>query len=436
MHHVCFGCRLLLVVGVIAVPSLALAQNSAFPTAAKGAILQDRVVAGSPADTLEVRHIVLKGTNREIGRALATIAKDRYEVKPIPSMDRLRTRAQRRSIERNYPILFDRMRGVADVFGKQVDDDGFLFSGLWYPRTFGAGCSVVYYPPQATASGTGVVSRNYDFTTGTNRGTRPTRSEFASTGRPYVVEMYPDRGYASLAIYSYDLLSGVLDGVNSEGLTVALLADEETRETYSMEPDGIDAVGAGEMRMPRMLLDTCATAEEAKEMLLQTKKSYQFNPVHYLVADRHGNGFVWEYSQHRNRDYFIENPGKPLITTNFSLHRHLDKNGPPSAAMSKGICPRYCKVAELLEEQPGKPTVEFIKESHNTLDFVAVPPPSRPPSRTLWHALYFPEERKLQVSFYLRDEVSPDNKTSARIVRTGYLDFALDKVDPRGAGHK
>ena len=44
--------------------------------------------------------------------------------------------------------------------------------------------------------------------------------------------MHPDRGYASLAVYSYDLLSGVLDGINSEGLTVALLADDELIEKF------------------------------------------------------------------------------------------------------------------------------------------------------------------------------------------------------------
>ena len=95
----------------------------------------------------------------------------------------------------------------------------------------------------------------------------------------------------------------MLDGINSEGLTVALLGDDETVEKYSREPAGLDAAGLGELQMPRLLLDTCATAEEAKEALLMTKKSYSFNPVHYLVADRHGKGFVWEYSQHRNREY-------------------------------------------------------------------------------------------------------------------------------------
>jgi predicted choloylglycine hydrolase len=427
-RHLCFRSGLLLVVGVVAISTMTSAQSRASPADAKSAIMQDRVVAGSQRNFMEVRHLVLRGTNQEIGQALATIARDRYQSKPVPSTDRLRTRAQRRYIERSYPILFDRMRGVAAAFGKPVDDDGFNMSGLWYPMDLKAGCSVVYYPPAVTATGTGVVSRNYDFTTGTLRGTRPAKGELASTARPYVVEMYPDRGYASLAISSYDLLSGVLDGVNSEGLTVALLADDETVQKFSMEPDGIDAVGAGEVQMPRLLLDTCATAEEAKEALLMTKKLYSFNPVHYLVADRHGKAFVWEYSQHRNREYFIENPDKPLITTNFSLHRYLVDKGPPPAAKVKDVCPRYCALAERLAKQPGKPTVEFIKEAHKAADMVAASVSTRAPNRTLWHALYFPSERKLQVSFYLRDELDPTCKDQTRIVRSDYLDFTLDEA--------
>ena len=428
-RNACFRSGLLVMVGAVAVPALALGQGPARPaSAAKRVIKQDKVVAGSPEDFMEVRHVVLKGTNEEIGRALATIAKERYEVKPVPSTDRLRTRAQRRYLERNYPILLDRMRGVAGAFDKQVDDDGFNFSGLGYPINFSAGCSVVYYPPTVTTTGTGVVSRNYDFTTGSLRGTRPAKGELAATARPYIVEMYPDRGYASLAIYSYDLLSGVLDGINSEGLTVALLADDETVEKYSMEPAGLDPAGLGEVQMPRLLLDTCATAEEAKEALLMTKKSYSFNPVHYLVADRHGKGFVWEYSQHRNREYIIENPDKPLITTNFSLHRYLEGKGPPSAAKVKDVCARYCKMAELVAAQPGRTTVESIKEVHRAADMVAAPVSTRAPNRTLWHALYFPNERKVQVSFYLRDDSDPTNKDKTRIVRTDYLDFTLDKA--------
>ena len=74
---------------------------------------QDRVIAGGPEDFIEVRHLVLTGTNEEIGRALAALAIERFGLELEPSTDPLRTRIQRRYIEINYPILHDRMRGVA-----------------------------------------------------------------------------------------------------------------------------------------------------------------------------------------------------------------------------------------------------------------------------------------------------------------------------------
>src|SRR5207249_735661 len=99
---------------------------------AKTAIVQDKVVAGSPKDFMEVRHLVLKGSNEEIGRALASLAKERFGVGPDSSADPLRVRMQRRFIEKNYPILHDRMRGVAAAVGGRLDDDSRNFSGLTY----------------------------------------------------------------------------------------------------------------------------------------------------------------------------------------------------------------------------------------------------------------------------------------------------------------
>src|SRR5436190_11601207 len=85
---------------------------------------QERVIAGAPSESMEVRHLVLTGTNEEIGRALAEIGRERYGIKLPPATDALRTRAQRRFIEKNYPILYQRMRGVAASFGRRVEDDG------------------------------------------------------------------------------------------------------------------------------------------------------------------------------------------------------------------------------------------------------------------------------------------------------------------------
>jgi hypothetical protein len=244
--------------------------------------------------------------------------------------------------------------------------------------------------------------------------------------------MYPERGYASLAVYSYDMLSGVLDGINSEGLTVALLADDELSKRFRMEPAGWDAVGPGVVQVLRLLLDTCASVEEAKEALLTNKQYYEIGQVHYLVADRHGKAFVWEYSHAHNREYIVENPGKPLVTTNFSLHSYLEDGKPPSSKGAKKACPRYCTLTDKLSGRQDKLTVDQVKETHKLVDMTQTPPKASPwaPSRTLWHALYSPEMRSMQISFYLRDEQDTKKPNAITIVRSPYRQFTLDGVSP------
>ena len=119
-----------------------------------GAALQreERVIAGGSTDSMEVRHLVLRGTNEEIGRALAEIARQRYGVRADPARDPLRTRAQRRYIESAYPILAERMRGVAAAFGHRLEDDAWDHSQLGFTE-LQAGCSIVHLPPQSTADG-------------------------------------------------------------------------------------------------------------------------------------------------------------------------------------------------------------------------------------------------------------------------------------------
>jgi hypothetical protein len=416
---------------MLAVPfclNLVVAAN-AQPPAATDVIREDRVIAGSPKDSIEVRHLVLKGNNEDIGRTLAKLAMERYQVKAEPSRDRLVTGAQRRYIEKHFPLLHERMRGVASAFGHRLEDDAWNHSGLGF-MDLRAGCSVFYLPPKYTARGTGIVSRDYDFTTGSFFG--PLQPGMLHpTARPYLVELHPDRGYSSIAMVAYDLLSGVLDGMNSEGLTVALLADDELMAKYPMEPTGGPAVGLGVLQTSRLLLDTCATVAEAKEALMQTKQYYEFIPVHYLIADRFGNAFVWEFSQAHNKGHIIENPNQPLVTTNFSLHRYLGNNRPPSAEQAKKVCPRYCTLLEQLGGQTGKMSEDFVKAAHSKVDAVRpmMAAAKRPPERTFWHALYYPEERRVQLSYYLRDVATPDLPHKVNIVRSDYLSFELTRTE-------
>lgn len=414
--------RPLAIVSFVLAVTLAAAGTLALCRGAKTVAAQDRVVAGGPKDFMEVRHVVLRGSNEEIGQALALLAHERFGVEPSKSPDPLRTRAQRRYFDRNYPILAERMRGVAAAFGKSVDDDAFDFSSLGYAR-IKAGCSVMYFPPAKTADHRGVLSRDYDFSTGLLTGAPVPPGELSSSARPYVIEMHPDKGHASVAVCAYDLLSGVLDGINSEGLCVALLADDELAQKYRMEPTGLQpAAGLGVQQVLRYLLDTCATTEEAKEALLSAKQYYEFIPCHYIVADRNGKAFVWEFSQAHNREYIIEDPDAPLVTTNFSLHRYLEHGRPPSADKARRVCGRYCRLAQRLAKQPGPVSVDFIKQTHRLVDATGPGPANHPLGRTLWHALYFPERRRVQVSFYL-GEGSADGKPGVR--RSEYVEFAL-----------
>ncbi|MDP9073148.1 MAG: peptidase C45, acyl-coenzyme A - 6-aminopenicillanic acid acyl-transferase, partial [Actinomycetota bacterium] len=167
--------------------------------------MNDQVVAGGPEDFAEVRHLRLAGTNQEIGRTLAEIAHQRHRAGPS-ALRPVLVRARRAWYERNYPIHYQRMAGVAQAMAVALDDDRLDCAALGGEPGPG-GCSVAYFPGSHTAEGGAFLSRNYDFTTAklTEMLDRPpAQGELPMSARPYVIECYPDRGYPSLYLtYSY-----------------------------------------------------------------------------------------------------------------------------------------------------------------------------------------------------------------------------------------
>jgi hypothetical protein len=85
------------------------------------------------------------------------------------------------------------------------------------------------------------------------------------------------------------------------------------------------AVGLHELQVMRWLLDTCDSADQARQALLAVKQYYFMVPCHYIVADRAGDSFVYENSTGRNVQHVIDGGGRPQIVTNFQLHRHPDQ---------------------------------------------------------------------------------------------------------------
>jgi hypothetical protein len=372
--------------------SLLAVYGCASAASSSDVVQEDRVIAGSPKDSVEVRHLVLRGTNEQIGRALAEIGKERYGVRLEPARDPVQVRAERKYLERNYPILLDRMRGVAAAFGKSVDDDAWDFAGLGF-TDLKAGCSIVHAPPSMTTNGKSVVSRDYDFTTGAlSFGFLPP-GMLHPTARPYLPRAAPRQGVrvdrdGRVRPPERRARRHQLRGAHGDARDGQPDLQRRTTEPTRARPSGL-----GELQTLRLLLDTCATVEEAKQTLMATKQYYQYVPVHYLIADRNGNAFVWEYSEQHNMEHVIENPGKLLVMTNFTIHKQLEDGKPPSAEKARATCKRYAYLNEKLAK--GGLDDETIRTFHKACDAQASQAvnPSQPPERTFWHAFYYPEDR-------------------------------------------
>ena len=413
----------------------------------------ERTVVDGTHHHMHVRHLTLRGTNYEIGRALGEIAMNRHRRSPDHVRGEPRyVRTRRRYIQQTYPLYWERMRGVAAAFGLKEDDDSYDWNTLMYgvdaPQTHAPspippiGCSVVYYPPATTTNGSAYLSRNFDFSLGSIVDVfgmpAPDAAALEPMVRhPYVLELHPtDGGYASIAIQAFDLVGGTLDGMNDAGLVVAIMADADAMaQIHEVHVGATQAIGLHELQVMRYVLDTCATAEEAMTAMLLVKQYYQLVPCHYLIGDRHGNSFVYENSTGRNLQYIIEGMGQPQVVTNFQLHQHPSRDQLSSSDFSLATEAfwRYATLTELLHQHNGGFDEDRMKAANACVsvqqmfkrlgaDAANRSIPASVRSRTLWHSLYNVEQGTVAVDFYLGETCNGDTTTE---IRSGYYEFAL-----------
>ena len=367
---------------------------------------KETVIAGGPDKFAEVRHIFLKGSNFAVGKKIGEIAK-RNGTPIMPSDDHIMNRAKKEFMAKNYPIMYERMKGVAAAYGLDFSDDSYDFSGLFQKQFAPPGCSVTFYPGEHTENGHAILSRNYDFITGDIRGRRPQEGRLAMMARPILFEIHPDKGYSSMSLCVAEYLGGVLDGINSEGLVVAILAEEESGEKVGREP-GYE-VGLHELMSMRYLLDNCKNVEEAKEALLSLKHYYSFIPCHYIVGDRSGKSFIFEFSPTRNRSYVIDGDGPQCVTNHLVfLHQNVDEF--PETGLNWSLR-RYKMLDESIKAK-SKFTLEEIASINKS---VAIPSnasgnPQFAPGRTLWYAQYDLDRLTMNVNFYLGEKPDPENE--------------------------
>lgn len=382
---------------------------------------EEKVIHDKEGDFVTVKNICLFGTNEEIGFKLGEIAKKQHTIIRNKNSDSLKNRCQKKYLSNNYPVHYSRMKGMAKAYSQDIDNTDYDFTCFGDPLGVNA-CSAVFYPPEFTETKTGILSRNLDLPTisfsemmtGVKNVDEPSAVSYI-----YVVEIYPDKGFSSLINLSFELYGLGLDGINSEGLTVThLYADKVNSESY--KPSNEYGMGINEMLTVQFLLDNCKTVEDAKELLLQSKHFYLQLPTHFLIADKIGNSFVWEYSPEHNREYIIDGNSGIQIITNFLLHQYPS---PMTFPISKDrSCPfdRYNTLDKAIKNEKGKISVNKIKEINSKVfisdDMFAEKPPF--PNRTIYHNLYDTLNNSMEISFYRKD----DDKRS---LRTEYYKFRL-----------
>lgn len=149
-----------------------------------------------------------------------------------------------------------------------------------------------------------------------------------------LVRTHPENGYASISMvnlsyvgYGGDYLpEGIknqilalaapyipLDGINEKGLSVGVL--QLSQDPTEQDTGKVDITTTAAIRM---MLDKCATVEEAVEMLDQFDMHASANACfHFQIADAEGNSVVVEYIE--NEMNLIYSDTSSLYCTNFVL---------------------------------------------------------------------------------------------------------------------
>lgn len=331
----------------------------------------------------------LSGPNRDIGAALADHAARCFGTTPDPEGDETIARAA--ILAKVAPHLCARAEGVRVRFpGCDPFSLPFLMAGA--PDRLPAACSVALLPARG-GSGPWLV-RNFDFGFLSAAALAGGPADgVPMVAAPHLLSLAPkDGGRATCGISVFDLFGALTCGVNDAGLGVALL-----QHLGGARLDGPPG-SFNEVEVVRIILETCTKVEEAEAALAALPRRTAWLPCRYLVADAHGQGFVWSQRVKSNgasaAPRIVRDASGFLVATN-----HDPEDGPQdladAGAMTNDIGSSIQRLRALcMIGRDADP--EEVSAAARVLAF---DPEGKPIGGTIWSAIYDLGRRCASVRF-------------------------------------
>lgn len=297
-------------------------------------------------DYTKPRHIIVEGTNEEIGMDLGKLAKEEYGTKLCAYDQPIYAQARREYLARNWPEMLEKSKGVLKAFGLPEDD--VVFDGTTLPYDFydsqrgaslGANtCSAAVLPCEKTDTGATYVARNFDLMAmvlwSELLGKEPPSGAYNCWERGIVLETRPDKGYRTIQVGGHEVLSPWIDGLNEKGLYVTAFHDPWGIGGETSPSGGMNVSGMTIIQSFGYMLSTCATVEEAKHLLLRNHLMQVLINAHVMIADASGNSTVFEVDQTTQTYVFVDRvANQPLFATNHPLHTYPEPSTYPEFDM-------------------------------------------------------------------------------------------------------
>ncbi len=396
------------------------------------------VIPRGEKEYLEVRGIAVKGSDFDIGKDLAEVGIKEYEIQ----LDKYKTpvygKARQNYMKRNFPALAERARGVADAFKLDLNETNYDTTIL--PFDLGdMACSAIYFPASLTENNHPCVCRNLDWyeESVTELGSalmviegKPSRK---SLSRITSVEFYPENGYNTVQFGSHDLLNPPLDGINEKGLFVTILIDLQGSTTPMPFGGAIDT-GMSFSQLTTMILNKCATVEEAKFEILQQRVYIPSRAMHFLIGDKDGNVTLFEIDGKSGLYYFIDGiPEQPFIVTNHSMHMYPEPSKFPEYDPKEGYNTfnRWNRLDEYIKKHEGVFTNEDMFEAMSLVyshykDSIAAGGSFPFTERTMYTYVADIAEKTMEVKFYSKDGPSEDGSENPSIIFHDPVSLALN----------